>query len=199
MDIAYQQYIKLVSHHLGKRKNISASLPFLVKFPELLDIYAGELTAAINLFSRYRQTDSLRDRKLFPNAEKIIEILGDDSLPLWEDAKQELAPNPDPITANKLNAIFEEVGQFQFPDWNGLTSLETLGTLFITYYRTFTLVTWPHLRTAGAMVGSTTEEMLALMAVNGVKTLLFSANKIWMLRFAEEGFSPEMADSIKHL
>ncbi len=199
MESAYRSYLNLVRRHLGTRKNIDASLPYLKQFPELFDIHVGELTAVTRLFERYSQFETLRNSELYPNAEFLMKVLGREQLPPWAEIEQKLLAYDMNAGDDQFSAIFAEIGDFKFPDWENLTIIETLGTLFISLYRTYALHSRPHWRACGAMVGSTVAEMLALLALNGCRTHLFTAEKVWILHHEEEGFSNALAERVRSL
>lgn len=196
MNLIYEQYLRLVRHHLGARKNIAKALPYLEQFPEILDIHIGELNAVLNLFERYRRFETTRDPVLFRNTEYLIKVLGTKTLPAWKEMQVKILGSTDEDLAKDFDAIFKEIGTFQFPDMD-LSPQLTLGTLFVSFYRTTTLAMCPYIRDAGGMVGSTIAEMLALLALEGCKTQLFFAEKIWILHHEGEGFTKELAERVR--
>jgi len=199
MNVLHDHYIGFLERYLGSRKNMLSPLTYLRDTPELIDVHAGELNAALGRFQRFRTADVAENRGLLLNSEFLAENMGDEDLPLWQEVARELTSSTAEDHSTRLELVFLEVSSsFEFIDWM-TSSLQLLGTLFIGFYRTYTLVTIPSLRSKGVQVASTLEEMLALLAFSGCHTQLFEAVKPWILDFRNEGFSEELARRVAAL
>ena len=137
---------------------------------------------------------------LFLHTEYLLKNLeGDVEIPQWDEVAKKLSIESHENPSSELSLAFQEIStSYDFIDQEEVP-LHLLGTLFIAFYRTYTLISRPSLRDAGVQIGSSLEEMLALLALNHCPTLLFKAVKQWILNYETEGFSSELAFLIKDL
>jgi len=199
MNALHDHYIRFIERYLGARENMFAALVYLRDTPEIIDIHIGELNAAVNRFERFRRVDGIQYPGLLLNAEHLARNLESEDLPLWQEVAHELVTNTPEHPPPDLHFTFEELRtSFEFIDQE-TSLLRLLGTLFMAFYRTYTLVTRPSLRSKGVQIASTLEEMLALLALDDCYTQLFEAVKHWILDFENEGFSEELARKVAAL
>ena len=169
---------------------MNCSVNELIRYmPSILKIYLGELDFAINMFNRFKkEPKEFVAIKLFINAGNLIIIMGEEDLPNTNKVDFSL----------KWKEILSELSGFEF--LSEKTDVEILfGRLVVAFYRTYILQTVPGLREKGAQIGSTIEEMLAILALYGFDTHLFQATKHWIRDWENEGFSKELALKIKNL
>ncbi len=157
--------------------------------PEMMDVFLGELTAAVNRFNRIKR------ERITPNSDNLMVLLGDKDLPSPYLVFADLISGS---KAKKNQDIFEEMKKFAFiKEKSG--KVEMFGRILVALYRTYILRNMKGLRDQGAQVASTLEEMLALMAIEGFETHLFHATRHWIADWKREGFSKELAFKIKNL
>lgn len=198
-NLRNSRYIDLIQLHLGSKPNMLAPLNYLQETPEIIDIHVGELIAAINRLHHWQEKGDVLDQRLCKNANYLVKHLnGELLLPEWDELNQ-LIVNTTPSGTTTLHQIIEEISTtYEFID-REKNIFCLLGTLFIAFYRTYTLITRPLLREANVQVGSSIEEMLSLLAIDGCSTLLFRAVKQWVVDYENEGFSKELAVLINDL
>jgi len=197
MNPFYKSYCELIETYLGNRIGISKALPILTRYPEVTDIHIGELRAAIRLINRYANSENLfRNKDLFANTEYLTSVLAKQLLPTW-DGLSWMVVNQNESEKEELTKIFLEMSQFSYPDMD-FTPSQTIATTIISFYRTHSLNKLPFLRNADVKIGNSIEEMLALLAFQGIPTLLYSGSKHWITDFYDdEGFTSELAHKVK--
>lgn len=188
-------YINFIDQHLSSVSNVEEMLHYLTSFPEIIDIYQAELTAALHLFSRYQINEFKYPQinELCINAQHLSRVLNGKTLPLWctiEEQFLNFEDTPDLVNVGK------ELNQFDFIYTIDQPS-KLAAALFMGFYRTYALVAIPYLRQMNAQVASSLEEMLAILAIEGCQTQLFWATHHWILEYQEEGFSELLAKKVR--
>ena len=193
----HYKYTNLIEKYLGHRNNIPDVVVFLRQTPEILDIFSGELTAAINLFNRSKNELSKKTKELYINSYYLAKTIGKHDLPSWEMIVEENFGNQR-NNSELLISTFKELNGFEFIEDSSIP-LMLSGELFVGVYRTYVLNLVPQWRKAKVQVASSVEEMLAFLALNGIQTLLFSAIKHWIFDYEIEGFSHALARKVYEL
>lgn len=192
------ELIDLIEIKLETHQTIHIMAAQLRIWPEILSIYEGELTAALDLYARLRQNPSgfVYQSELLINASYLLSNFASFELPSWKEILTRLIGHESDANKDLLEEIFTEVGQFEFLD--AMEDPHQLaGALLIAIYRTYTLVSFPFLRQGQAQIASTVEEMLAVFALEGWSTNLFRATSIWILDYEREGFARGLAQKIE--
>lgn len=175
------EFLKLVNEILGKKKHVQELIVYYQTHPEKVKPWFNELDYAINEFNHQGKFDSI-----FVNA-NYLKTVFDKKLP----TVKQLIDQPE-----FFKPTLVAMNQFKFFDDDWVLDKLARASL-IAFYRTFLLISQPYLKDRKAQVASAIEEMLALMALKGEKTELFSAIKFWIENWQEEGFSKALASQIK--
>lgn len=189
------KFIDFLEKDVGKRKKIPALLIFLKKNPQVISKYLAELDNAITLFNKIRKQNlnAKYDFVMLNHARKLSVYLGERELPsVKEIIKLSRKGN------FKQKDFVRLINQFSFLDTMEPPS-KLAAAFSVLLYRSALLVVWEDLQKAGAMIGSTLEEMACLMAISGNRTKIFDAVKDWIVDTKEEGFSKELANKIRNL
>jgi len=179
--------INLLKENLKKKEKVKNALVTLKKNPELITLLLRELDASIDKLNRYIKTNKNKYKQILINSEYLRLII----------PKDKSLPTVDKMIEDIRNAklIFKEVNRFNFI--NKLKSeMQIIKALILGIYRTYILIKYPYLREKNAQIASSLEEMLALMALQGINTNLFQATKHWILEYKKEGFSKDLAKRI---
>lgn len=169
--------------HRSTNKKLIKIAKYLDQKPQFVKQLTNELDKAIEVFNK----KEFFPRDIYINAlhlEKTINNLQTSSVIK--------------ITDNLHEDIVKELEGFEFI--NTMKPAKNLAAaLLVATYRTYLLNSQPQLRQDNVQVASTIEEMLAFMAINGNNTQLFQATKHWIIDYKVEGFSKDLAGSIKNL
>ena len=182
--------------YLGHRRQIPALAWWLRHQPDELEGLADEVDEAVRMVRRYQLGESIEpfERRDLQHCAYLCEHLGERRLPLvievrgWVRSGTVIA---DEALARLLN-MYDFLDTMQ-PPGKLAAALAVLG------YRSVVLKRWPDLRQQGVMVGSSLEEMVSVMAVQGKRTRIFRAIRDWVNESEEEGFTPALAALIQNI
>lgn len=190
----------LAQTRLSKHSAISSVIDYYNNNPQMLQQFLNELDQAIYLFHRYIQKKSTDNLPNVPciNADYLKLSLRGRHLPSVRDIMTEMKTDTRNKTRQRVDEVLKNLNDFAFIDtMNPVDKLAA--ALIVASYRTYILIVFPDLKDNHAQVASATEEMLALMALNGQKTKLLEATKHWIIDYNNEGFSPKLANAIQKL
>jgi hypothetical protein len=185
-----QDFLDLLQQYLSTHKEVAKTIEKIRENPEILEVLLAELNAAISEFNR------LKNENLIKNTQKLMGILESDNLPETAIVFTDILKGKN--AEKRLKKLFAEMNRFKFLD-DKTSEINLLGRILIALYRTYLLQNMSELRKKGAQVASSLEEMLALMALAGFDTHLFTATKHWILDWRKEGFSKELAEKLKRI
>ena len=193
----YQEIIELFRKNLSDYPKIVEVCKYFLFHPDLLHEYITTIDKAIFTYHHFQRPTNDKE-ELYTNAVYLKELnpmfILPDSCDVFEDIF--VLPNKERF----INNFFEDFRKMDNTNFFQTTETVALsGTLFIGAYRTYLRVRNPWIIKENVQVASIIEEMLALMALNGEKTTLFSTIKFWMMMHQEEGFSEGLASKVTNL
>lgn len=115
-------------------------------------------------------------------------------LPSYEELFELLEKNPE--TKDLVQKEFDSSSYLK-DVWEIPDSLNLYVNFLILIYRTTMLNHFPHLRENGAQISSVLEELAALLALDNVENIVFTATKVWLKEWEEEGFSEKLIKKLQ--
>lgn len=191
------QILQLYQNKLVHHKYLVSAVSAVRTNSDFLHMYLEELDNAIKLLNQYNKTGKIKFNhcEILINANHLKNVMPNHFLPTLTQLTQDILPNS---TNETVDQFFKMMNIFDF--WNEISQASQLtAVLTVASYRTYLRVIWPVIEKKGVQVASALEEILAVMAVNGLKTHLFQATKHWILDWKNEGFSQELAKLVQNI
>jgi hypothetical protein len=180
--------MELVRRYFKNRGLVVAAAEYLQNNKDIFEKLLGELDAAIELYNKYRSGEDVG----VPEGVKIK------NAQFTKENWDEDLPRTGEVKVEQLEKVCEKFLRFEFIDT--MKPVEKLARAgIVATYRTCLLVARPTLVEKNVQVASTIEEMLAVMALNGNKTELFEATKLWIEDYEGQGFDLSLAQAVKAL
>jgi hypothetical protein len=180
---------------LTKRGVVSEGIKMIENAPEILLAIGGEVECLILLFNRIKYADKALgyDWDLIINADKTRRILREnEELPLFFETCLEIFQGGKKGNINLLRAEIEKFGFFDKIE----NPFQLLYVFQIAIYRTWILIKNARLKRRGVQIASTIEEMVAILALEGIETNIFYAVRHWIFDWEKEGFSYKLAEQL---
>lgn len=189
--------ITTIESEFSRKIPIGSVLKAINNNPQLIDTYISEVQSAINAYNAGQHTGNYHSLPvtILDNTRHLLSIF-EVPLPSYQHIISELMEDKkiykQVISELTTSTYFKDV--YELPD-----PLCVLHNLLILLYRTTMLSLYPELRSGGAQISSTIEEMACVLEINGDHTHLFQATKHWVKDWQGEGFSQILAKTISDL
>lgn len=184
-----------IIQYFHKRPKVIEVWQYIQNNPDFTIQIGQNINKSVSLFNTYRKKAHFKNEELLKSSVFLKRIIKHD-LPSINNLFGQIKGRSSDISL--IENILKEIDHFDFIET--FTPIRTCaGTLLLGSYRSAVLVLNPYLKTEKAQVASSLEEMIALIRLNGEKTMLFDCVKSWYIDYEEEGFTKELSVEIQNL